>query len=265
MKLSVVVTTRNEAANIAACLAPFAEAAARGDVETIVVDNGSDDRTKEIAAACGAKVFDKGPERCAQRNLGWREARGDKVLILDADMILPPETVEEAMAADGADAWWIPEVRAGKGLRAKARNFERGFYNATCIDALRLFKKEILVRTGGYDEALSAGGEDWELDIRVLATGAKCALLSNHLFHNEKQLTLRKMLAKKAYYAKGFAAYKAKWAGHPAVKKQFSPFYRYVGVFCENGKWRRILRHPILFAVMMFERAAVGVVYLFNR
>ena len=69
-------------------------------------------------------------------------------------------------------------------------------------------------------------------------------------------------MAKKAYYSKSMAAYQAKWAGHPALKKQFGLFYRYFGVFVENGKWRRLLRHPILAAVMYFERIAVGFVYI---
>jgi len=57
----------------------------------------------------------------------------------------------------------------------------------------------------------------------------------------------------------------AKWKGHLAVKRQFSPWYRFVGVFVEKGKWKRLLRHPILACVMFFERFAVGVVYLKNK
>lgn len=265
MKLSAVITTRNEAANIAACIHSFDDAVKRGEVEVIVVDNASTDDTKAIAASLGAAVYDKGPERSAQRNLGWQMARGEWVVILDADMILPPETIKEMLSVESGDAYWVPEVRTGSGLRVKARNFERSFYDGTCIDALRLFRRSVLEATGGYDENLIAGPEDWELDIRVLATGAKCAVLKNHLIHNEKRLTFRRMLEKKAYYTKSFAAYRAKWPNHPAVKRQFSPFYRFVGVFVENGKWRKVLRHPILFAVMLVERFAVGLVYLANR
>ena len=285
MKLSVVITTRNEEANIANCIRAFD--AFRDEVEIIVVDNASTDRTKAIAAELGAKVLDKGPERSAQRNLGWRTATADWVVVLDADMILPKELVEEilAVAENGEDlrqetedarsgllsnvlrplAFWIPEVRTGSGLRVKARNFERSFYDGTCIDALRLFSKRVLEATGGYDENLIAGPEDWELDIRVLATGAKCAVLRHHLLHNEKQLTLKRVLEKKAYYSKSMAAYQAKWPGHPALKKQFSFAYRFFGVFVENGKWKKLLRHPILAAVMYFERVLVGFTYLMNK
>ena len=268
MTLSVVITTRNEEANVANCIRAFD--GFRDEVEVIVVDNASTDRTKAIAAACGARVVEKGPERSAQRNVGWRLASADWVVVLDADMILPSETVEEILdccrqPSPAFEGYWIPEVRTGTGLRVKARNFERSFYDGTCIDALRLFHKPVLEKTGGYDENLIAGPEDWELDIRVLATGAKCAVLKSHLIHNEKQLTLKRMLEKKAYYSKSMAAYRAKWKGHPALRKQFSPGYRFFGVFVENGKWKRLLRHPILAAVMYFERFLVGVTYLLNR
>ena len=272
MKLSVVITTRNEEANIANCIRAFD--AWRADIEIIVVDNASTDRTKAIAAELGAKVFDKGPERSAQRNLGWRTATAPWVVVLDADMILPKPLIDEilgrvALVPDPSSliplAYWIPEVRTGSGLRVKARNFERSFYDGTCIDALRLFHKSVLEKTGGYDENLIAGPEDWELDIRILATGAPCAVLKHHLLHNEKQLTLRRMLGKKAYYSKSMAAYQAKWPGHPALRKQFSFAYRFFGVFVENGKWKRLLRHPVLTAVMYFERVLVGFVYLINR
>ena len=285
MKFSAVITTRNESANIANCIRAFD--GFRDEVEIIVVDNASTDDTKAIAAALGATVLDKGPERSAQRNLGWRTARADWVVVLDADMILPQETVGEILevaekregpgretedASGGLQpddsrplAYWIPEVRTGSGIRVKARNFERSFYDGTAIDALRLFHKSVLEATGGYDENLIAGPEDWELDIRVLATGAKCAVLKNSLIHNERQLTFRRMLEKKAYYTKSMAAYQAMWKGHPALKRQFGLLYRYFGVFVEHGKWRKLFRHPVLAFVMYCERIAVGFTYLLNR
>lgn len=267
MNISVVITTRNEEANIANCIRAFD--AVRDRVEIIVVDNASTDATKRIASELGAKVLDKGPERSAQRNLGWRSAKYDWVAILDADMILPAETIDAMFSAAGngrgAKGFWIPEIRTGDGIRTKARNFERSFYDGTCIDALRLFSKSVLAETGGYDENLIAGPEDWELDIRVLATGAKCEVLPKPLIHNEKRLSLKRMLEKKAYYSKSMAAYQAKWKGHPALKKQFGLGYRYFGVFVENGKWKRLLRHPVLTCVMYFERVLVGVTYLLNR
>ena len=266
-KLSVVVPTRNEIGNIADCLACFRDAAGRGDVETIVVDNASPDGTAAAARAAGARVFGQGPERCAQRNRGVREALAPWVLFVDADMRVPPETLDEILgriAEDRVDALYVREVRTGSGFRTRARNFERSFYDATCIDGLRVFRKSLLEKAGGFDEALFAC-EDWDLDRRVLALGARTALTDGALLHDERRLSLGRLLRKKRYYAGSFDAYRRKWDEDETIKRQFGFRYRFFGVFLERGKWRRVLRHPLLFAGVMAERIAVGAVFLFAR
>ena len=264
--LSVVVPTKNEEANIGACLSSFAPF--RGEVEVVVVDNSSADRTRELSAAAGASVFVQGPERCAQRNRGWREAHGEFILFLDADMTMPSETVLELLgicrSGDPADALYIPEVRVGRGLRVKARNFERSFYDGTCIDGLRVVRRSLLARTGGYDESLVAC-EDWDLDRRLIAAGASVAALRGCLFHNESRQSLGTLLRKKAYYAKSVAEYRRKWGDDAVCRRQFGLWYRFFGVFVERGRWRRLARHPILAAVMYAERVAVGATYLVCR
>lgn len=264
--LSVVIATRNEEPNIARCIDAFADF--RNCIEVIVVDNASEDNTKKIAIEHNAVILEKGPERCAQRNFGWQNAAAPWVLILDADMIMPEATIRTILKAISCEdplspvAYWIREVRSGNGFRVKARNFERSFYDGTTIDALRLFRRDILEKTGGYDENLLPGGEDWDLDIRIKSLGMPLAVIDAYLVHNEMQLSIGKMLEKKAYYSKGLALYKAKWPNNKAVEMQFSIWYRFIGVFVEHGKWKRILRHPILFAAVIGERIAVGAVYL---
>ena len=264
--LSVVVPTKNEEANIAACLGAFAPV--RNEVELIVVDNSSPDATREIAERCGAKVLVQGPERCAQRNRGWRESSAEYVMFVDADMVVPPETAREILevcaSEDAPDALYVPETRVGTGLRIKARNFERGFYDGTCIDGLRVIRRSILEAVGGYDESLVAC-EDWDLDRRLVAAGARTSTTRGALFHNEAKQGLKTLLRKKAYYSKSVAAYRAKWNNDETCGKQFGLAYRFFGVFVENGKWKRLLRHPILAAVMYMERIAVGFTYLLNR
>ena len=180
-------------------------------------------------------------------------------------MIVPDETVKEIFAEiespNAPDAMYIREIRSGSGIRTKARNFERSFYNATCIDAMRLFRKTILQKTGGYDESI-CGVEDWDLDRLILAESSAVKLTKGHLIHNEKKLSLKKTLEKKAYYAASFEIYKAKWNNDAVIRKQFGAAYRFFGVFTENGKWKKIIRNPVLFVIVMFERFCVGCVYL---
>jgi len=263
--LSVVIPTRNEEANIGACLDAFS--AFRNDIELIVVDNSSPDRTREIAVEKGARVFLQGPERCAQRNRGWREARGDLVMFVDADMIVPSSTIGEILElmADGSiDGLYVREVRAGKGLRIRARNFERSFYDGTCIDGLRVVRRDCLEKIGGYDERLVAC-EDWDLDRRLLAGDARVAVTGGHLIHNEARQTLLTLLKKKAYYSASVIAYRDKWRNDGLCCKQFGLGYRFFWVFVEKGKWKRLLRHPVLAVIMYVERFLVGMTYLLSR
>ena len=266
LALSVVVPTKNEEANIAACLDAFEPF--RDEVEVVVVDNESSDRTRAIAAERGVRVIVKGPERCAQRNCGWRVAHGAFAMFVDADMIVSPETVREILdvctSEDAPDAMYVPETRVGAGLRVKARNFERGFYDGTCIDGLRVVRRSLLERVGGYDESLVAC-EDWDLDRRLIAAGATTTTTRGGLLHNEARQSLKTLLKKKAYYSASVAAYRQKWGDDAVCRRQFGLWYRYFGVFVENGKWKRLLRHPILAAVMYAERIAVGFTYLLNR
>lgn len=260
--LTAVIPTKNEAANIVAAVS----ALVGEGIETIVVDNFSTDGTASLASEAGAKVVMQGPERSAQRNRGAKEASSPWVVFLDADMILPPETLREIVsriAADEIDGLWVREHRVGAGIRAKARDFERSFYDGTVVDAVRVVRRDLFMNLGGYDETIT-GNEDWDLDIRLKAVGARLALTDSRLIHNEKLLSLGRVLAKKKYYSGTFERYKAKWPGNEDVRKQFSFSYRYFGVFFENGKWRKVLRHPVLWCVMMFERVLVGAVYLFS-
>jgi glycosyltransferase involved in cell wall biosynthesis len=92
--VSVTVITRDEAANIAACLASVAWAD-----EVLVVDCGSTDRTVEIARARGARVIVKDwPGYSAQKNFAAAEASNDWILSVDADERVTPELANEIRA-----------------------------------------------------------------------------------------------------------------------------------------------------------------------
>jgi glycosyltransferase involved in cell wall biosynthesis len=92
MKVSVVIPCLNEESAIGAVVDEAREgiASAGGDGEVIVVDNGSTDRSAEIAASHGAIVVAE-PERGYGRAYltGLAQARGDYVVMADADGTYP--------------------------------------------------------------------------------------------------------------------------------------------------------------------------------
>ena len=266
--VSIIITTRNEEKMIDACLRSLQAQTCPGEkIEVIVVDNGSADGTKKIAAGFGARVFDHGPERSAQRNLGIERSRGRYVLYLDADMALSRDVVAECVRTcdeEGLVGLYVPERIAGEGFWSKVRDFERGFYDATCIDAVRFVRRETAIGIGGFDETLT-GPEDWDFDRRVRATG-RVGIVTARIFHNEGRLRPGPYLRKKMYYARGFPAYREKWGRNDeTVKKQLGAPYRLFGVFVEDGKWRRLLSHPLLTAGMLLLRLAVGCAYTVSR
>ena len=110
MRLSVIVITRNEAANLQACL----ESVAFAD-EWVVVDNASTDGTPDMARALGARVThtDDWPGFGPQKNRALDQATGDWVLSIDADERVTPDLaaqIRDAMASGRADAFEIPRL-----------------------------------------------------------------------------------------------------------------------------------------------------------
>lgn len=87
MRLSAVILTRNEEANIERCLKSV-----RWADEIVVVDAESTDQTREIAASLGARVIVHPWEGAgAQYAFAIAQARGKWVLVVDADEEVTPE------------------------------------------------------------------------------------------------------------------------------------------------------------------------------
>lgn len=107
--ISILIPTRNERANLRACLESCRFAA-----EVVVVDSASTDGTREIAHELGARVVDfhwdgRFPKKknWALANVSWRH---DWVFILDADERITPELATELqriVAAPTRDGYYV--------------------------------------------------------------------------------------------------------------------------------------------------------------
>ncbi|MCP9447236.1 MAG: TIGR04283 family arsenosugar biosynthesis glycosyltransferase [Nitrospira sp.] len=93
MIVSVIIPTLNEEAVLAKALAHTMEL---GFDEILVVDGGSTDETMALAEACcigrrGARVITASRGRASQMNEGAKASRGEVLLFLHADTLLPAD------------------------------------------------------------------------------------------------------------------------------------------------------------------------------
>ena len=120
--VSIVITTRNEEKNIEKCLVSV-RSQTYGNIELIVVDNFSEDKTCEVAKSYTPKVYSMGNERSSQRNFGAKLARGKYLVYLDADMILSPSLIQRCVVKaekENLEALYIPERITGNGFWIKS-------------------------------------------------------------------------------------------------------------------------------------------------
>ena len=107
--LSVIIITKNEAANIRACL----ESVAWAD-QIVVVDSGSNDETVQICRELGAQVHvHDWPGFGMQKNRALSYATHEWVFSIDADERVTPELQSQlikAMADDSADGFYLPRL-----------------------------------------------------------------------------------------------------------------------------------------------------------
>jgi len=203
--VSVIIPTKNSEDSIEKCLESLRNQSYK-NVEIIVVDNYSMDKTAEIAKNFKVKIFSKGPERSAQVNFGAQKANGKYVYRVDSDFVLEPDVIREAVVSSenfGYDAVVVhnssdPTIS----FWAKVRKAERDCYKNDELNvAARFWKKEVFTAVGGFDEALVAG-DDYDLHNRLLRSGFKVGRIRAKEIHVGEPRTLADIVRKHYYYGK---------------------------------------------------------------
>ena len=164
--VSVVIPTRNEADHLGDCLKSIHALDYPEDlVEVIVVDNGSSDNTRDIAAEFENVTLlrDDHLRVSGLRNLGSRQAKGEFLAFVDADCVVSRDWLWRASEYfDTADvvAWGAPPVpppdstwvqRAWFLVRSKENTVQK----VDWLESMNLFvRREHFLRIGGFNEKL---------------------------------------------------------------------------------------------------------------
>ncbi|MEU3183999.1 glycosyltransferase family 2 protein [Streptomyces sp. NPDC006923] len=240
--VSVVIPVRDGARTLTAQLRALSGQTYRGPREILVVDNGSTDGTRAVAAAACSwlpelRVVDasgRAGEGYA-RNTGIAAARGDFIAFCDADDVADPgwltALVESARGADvvggSLDVSVLSPAHADEQpLPMTAQSDFLPFARGANCGAW----KEVLTVIGGWDESYRGGGEDMDLSWRAHLCGFRVEYAPGARMHYRLRTGLASLARQKWNYGKSgarlYAAYR-----HAGFRRR-SP-----GVVAKNWLW----------------------------
>ncbi|MBI4138357.1 MAG: glycosyltransferase [Candidatus Wildermuthbacteria bacterium] len=186
--ISVIIPTLDEEGYLPRALRSVRNQGVK-DLEIIVADAGSKDRTVEIAKEFDCKVV-KGGMPGKGRNEGAKAARGDIFIFLDADAFLSPgflkkfiSQFEQKRLDIAGCSMRIPSKKPLYRVFEKLytlyfKSTEKFYPHATnCIVARRWVHEKV----SGFDETLKLG-EDFEY-VRACARQGKFGFLTNVWFY----------------------------------------------------------------------------------
>jgi glycosyltransferase involved in cell wall biosynthesis len=260
--VSIIIPTKNSSKTIGKCLESIKEQTHK-NFEILIIDNYSSDNTAEIVSRFGTKILLLEGERTKAKNFGISNAVGEFLLFIDSDMILQPHVIEECLRIcsenDRIAGVIIPERSIGSGFWVRVRDFERSLYAGSKIESSRFFINKFVTQVGGFDEDVIAY-EESTLPKKIEDIGMKVdARIKSFILHVEEGFNLLKWLRKKRYYSASAKLYSNKYKGNATL--QLGILYR-VRIFLANGKWKILLRHPILSTGVFILKALE---FLFSR
>ena len=245
--VSVIIPTFNSERTIGCCLRSVKNQS-YSNIEIIVVDRFSKDRTLNIARKFGVRIILKGPERSAQKNYGAKNANGLFLLFVDSDMELSPKVVGDCVETcyeTGADTIIIPQVSVAEGFLAECRKMERDSYiGDNLFEAPRFLRKSVFLGAGGYDKRIIYM-EDADLYLRLKKAGYKTCRIQSRMLHHEGRLSMRRVVQKAYYYGKNLPLFIKK---NPELAlKRFCPLH---SAYIKN--MRLLIKYPTHFVSLIF-------------
>jgi glycosyltransferase involved in cell wall biosynthesis len=212
--VTVVVCAYNEERTLGECLDSIA-ASTYPNLEVIICDDGSTDRTADIASRYSFKLLQLphgGLSRA--RNAGLDAASGEIIAYLDADAACHPEwpfhlvlSIDQDVAATGGPN--LTSTEAGFVERAVARSpgppaevliaDDRAEHVPGCNMA---FSTEALKAIGGFENAYTAAGDDVDVCWKLLDGGAQIAFSPAAQIRHHRRSTVSGYLKQQRGYGR---------------------------------------------------------------
>lgn len=213
IKVSFIIPARNSEATLEECLSSiYAQTGGCGVFEVLLIDNGSSDRTVDIAKGKGARVLE-GPGLTvgALRNLGARNARGRIFAFVDSDCVISSSWLDNALplfddqqvGIVGAptsvpeNGTWVQSAWYMHRKKTKIREF------VTWLPTENLLvRREVFEKINGFNEMLVTC-EDVDLCYRIGESHKIISDFSISAVHLGEARTLRDFFRKERWRGKG--------------------------------------------------------------
>jgi glycosyltransferase involved in cell wall biosynthesis len=184
IEATVIVPTYNQAGSLGSCLASLAAQTIPSDrYEILVIDDGSTDGTAGVLAGFAAPVrvvrLPHNRGRSTARNVGLQEARAERVVFVDSDVVVRADFLEWHSRTHRKYGPGIlsrgPVVSVETLDQISHRRIPRFAASPAYLDtANAALDRTAVIRAGMFDEAFPGyGWEDFELGFRLRRNGIR--------------------------------------------------------------------------------------------
>jgi GT2 family glycosyltransferase len=204
-KVSIVVTVKNEEENIAALLDSLLKLDYSGDIETTVVDGGSNDKTVEIISNYpSVKLITAKCNTSQGRNIGIQNSSGEIIAFTDGDCVVDRDWIKNIVkhfdknsevAVVGGP--YLPLDQNGIIAQYLATYQSTYFPTKSELTTYQhigtgnaAFRKKVIEKVGRFDERLK-DCEDDDLNLRISNLGYKLFFAEDVTVYHKSRTTLK--------------------------------------------------------------------------
>jgi glycosyltransferase involved in cell wall biosynthesis len=247
--VSIVIPSLNSEKTIGRCLTGIKNQT-YNNIEVIIVDAGSNDRTIEIAKRRDVNVSEGNiKNRSKQTNIGVELSKGEYIYRLDSDVVLSSNVVQECVEkcencdCDAVSTYWGPDPSIS--FWAKIRKFEKDCYKYdSSRNVSRFYKKKVFEEIGGCNENMIFG-EDYDIQNRIKTRSYKIGFVEAEGLHLGEPRTLKEVISKQYYYGQTMKEFLKENKSRGLV--QVSPIRT---SFLVN--WKKFVKNPFLTLSFLF-------------
>jgi glycosyltransferase involved in cell wall biosynthesis len=246
MEISLVICTRNRAAQLADCLKSLLQIECSHRWELVIVDNGSTDDTIDVVEQFRLSfdgrltvLTESSPGLAKARNRGWKAASGNIIVFTDDDCYPDPKLLQNSIACFEEDTK-IGFI-GGRILLYDSTDYritiqeseERQeippctFINAGLIQGANFAcRKKAIESVNGFDELLGAGTKFPCEDVDILARMSSIGWFGLYdprplVYHHHRRKTESEAAQLRIQYDEGRGAYYAKCLANTALRRVY--------------------------------------------